>query len=283
MKNILSIIILTFLFVSCNQKQSDKVSYALADMEMEEEIIPITREQEIKPPPPPLPTLDNQDVIKKKIIKDGRIGIQVDNLENSKSRIDTLVKNHGGYYDNESFNNSDWKSSYNLKIRIPSTNFENFINKIETGEGEIKYKEIDARDVTDQFIDLETRLQNKKNYLKRYNELLAKAQTVKDILEIEEKIRVIEEEIESTTGRIKYLSDLVEYSTLDLTITKQKDFKYNPANRGNFIEKLKQALSKGWYGFVDFILILINLWPLWILLTIILYGWRKLKKNKKNK
>lgn len=283
MKNILSIIILTFLFVACNQKQSDKVSYALADMEKQEEIIPITREQEIKPPPPPLPIVENQDVIKKKIIKDGRIGIQVDNLENSKSRIDTLVKNHGGYYDNESFNNSDWESSYNLKIRIPSANFENFINKIETGEGEIKYKEIDARDVTDQFIDLETRLQNKKNYLKRYNELLAKAQTVKDILEIEEKIRVIEEEIESTTGRIKYLSDLVEYSTLDLTISKQKNFKYNPANRGNFIEKLKQALFKGWFGLVDFTLILINLWPLWILLTIILYGWRKFKKNKKKK
>lgn len=274
---------MTFLLVACNQKQSDKVSYALADMEMQEEIIPITREQEIKPPPPPLPTLENQDVIKKKIIKDGRIGIQVDNLENSKSRIDTLVKNHGGYYDNESFNNSDWESSYNLKIRIPSANFENFINKIETGEGEIKYKEIDARDVTDQFIDLETRLQNKKNYLKRYNELLAKAQTVKDILEIEEKIRVIEEEIESTTGRIKYLSDLVEYSTLDLTISKQKDFKYNPANRGNFIEKLKQALSKGWFGLVDFTLILINLWPLWILLTIILYAYRKYKKTKKKK
>jgi hypothetical protein len=281
MKNILSIIILTFLFASCNQKQSDKTSYALADMEMQEEEIPTTRQEVNNPPPPPLPPVNNQDVIKKKIIKDGRIGIQVDNLENSKSRIDTLVKNHGGYYDNESFNNSDWESSYNLKIRVPCANFESFINEIETGEGEIKYKEIDARDVTDQFIDLETRLQNKKNYLKRYNELLAKAQTVKDILEIEEKIRGIEEEIESTTGRIKYLSDLVEYSTLDLTITKQKDFKYNPANRGNFIEKLKQALSKGWYGLVDFTLIFINLWPLWLLLTIILYAWRKLKKNKK--
>jgi len=283
MKNILSIIILTFLFVSCNQKQSDKVSYALADMEIQEEIIPVTRQEVNNPPTPPLPPVNNQDVIKKKIIKDGRIGIQLDNLENSKSRIDTLVRNHGGYYDNESFNNSDWESSYNLKIRIPSANFENFINKIETGEGEIKYKEIDARDVTDQFIDLESRLQNKKNYLNRYSELLAKAQTVKDILEIEEKIRGIEEEIESTTGRIKYLSDLVEYSTLDLTITKQKDFKYNPANRGKFIEKLEQALSKGWYGLVDFTLFFINLWPLWLLLTIILYTWRKFKKNKKKK
>lgn len=279
MKNSFSIIILIFLLVACNQKQNDKVSYALAGME--EEIIPITRQAEIKPPPPPLPPAENQDVIKKKIIKDGRLGIQVDDLKNSKSRIDTLIKNYGGYYDNESFNNSDWESSYNLKIRVPCSNFEKLINDIETGYGEITFKEIDARDVTDQFIDLETRLQNKKNYLKRYNELLAKAQTVKDILEIEEKIRGIEEEIESTTGRLKYLSDLVDYSTLDLTISKRKDFKYTPGDRGNFVEKLKQALSKGWFGLIDFMLFLINIWPLWIIVTIILYGWKKFKMNKK--
>src|SRR5690554_5697801 len=237
MKNILSIIVLTFLFVSCDQKQNDNISDDLADMEMQEEIIPTTRQQVNNPPVPPLPPVNNQDVINKKIIKDGRLGLQVDNLEYSKSRIDTLVRYHGGYYDEESFNNYDYESSYNLRIRVPSANFESFINEVETGEGEIKYKEIDVRDVTDQFIDLETRLQIKKNYLKRYNELLAKAQSVKDILEIEEEIRGIEEEIESTTGRIKYLSDLVEYSKLDLTITIPKDFKYNPVNRGNFIEK----------------------------------------------
>ncbi len=283
MKNFLSIIILTLLFASCSQKQLDIDSYEFAEMEMQEEILPITRQEGINPPAPPLPPVKNQDVLKKKIIKDGRIGIEVHNLENAKSEADTLVKKYGGYYANERFNNSNHESSYNLKIRVPYKNFEILIIAIETGNGEVKFKEIDARDVTDQFIDLETRLQTKNNYLKRYNELLAKAQTVKDILEIEEKIRRIEEEIESTTGRIKYLSDLVEYSTLDLTISKQKDFKYNPANRGNFIENLKQAISKGWYGIVDFTLFCIKLWPLWIIVIIILYTWRKLKKNKQNK
>jgi hypothetical protein len=278
MKNILSIIILTFLFVSCNQRQSEKLSYALADREGE--FIPVTQQGDMNSTSP-LPPVNNQDVIKKKIIKDGQLRIQVADLENSKSRIDTLVKNHGGYYDKESFNNTDRESTYHLKIRVPFANFEILINDIETGKGELKYKEIDARDVTDQFIDLETRLQNKKNYLKRYNELLAKAQTVKDILEIEEKIRGIEEEIESTTGRLNYLSDLVEYSSLDLTISKSKDFKYNPVNRDNFIEKLKQALFKGWFGLIDFMLFFINLWPFWIIVTIIYYLWKKWKRNKK--
>ncbi len=278
MRTILSIFTLIILVSSCHQGRTEKASYAFADME--EEIIPMTR-QSINAPPPSIDKIEKQEVIKKKIIKDGRIGIRVSELEKTKLRIDTLIKNHGGYYANESFNNSDWESSYNLKIRIPCTAFEKFITDIESGDGEILYKEIDSRDVTDQFIDLETRLENKQNYLKRYNDLLNKANSVKEILEIEEKIRGLEEEIESTTGRLKYLNDQVDYSTLDLSISKLKDFKYNPAKRDKFSERLKQSLSKGWYGFVDFVLFIIKIWPFWIIVAVILFLWKKYKKNKR--
>ncbi len=140
-----------------------------------------------------------------------------------------------------------------------------------------------ARDVTDQFIDLETRLENKRNYLKRYNDLLLKANSIKEILEIEEKIRALEEEIESATGRLKYLSDQVDYSTLDLTISTQKNFKYSPENRDKFTELLKQSLSKGWFGLVDFFLFLIHIWPIWIIGVLIFYAWRKYKMKSRRK
>ena len=278
MNKILPLWIFIVLISSCNQKQNDNAMYDMADIK--EQINPITQHSP-NVPPPPIDKIEKPAVIKKKIIKDGRLGLRVSELEKTKMRMDTLIKNHGGYYANESFNNSDWESLYNLKIRIPSENFEKLISDIETGDGEILYKEIDARDVTDQFIDLETRLENKRNYLKRYSDLLKKANSVKEILEIEEKIRGLEEEIESTTGRLKYLSDLVDFSTLDLTISKQKDFKYNPTKRDKFLERFKQSLSKGWFGFVDFVLFVIKIWPFWIIATLILYFLKKYKMTKK--
>lgn len=278
MKKLLAISILAILIASCHQQPSDDASFVVA--KMEEEMMPITRQAMDAPPPPNNPAM-TQEVIKKKIIRDGRLGLRVTELEKTKTRIDTLVKNHEGYYANESFNNSDWESSFNLRIRIPSVNFEKFISGIEAGEGEVLYKVIDARDVTAQFIDLETRLENKRNYLIRYNDLLKKASSVKDILEIEEKIRVLEEEIESTTGQLKYLSDQVDYSTLDLTISKQKDFKYNPEKRAKFSERFKQSISKGWFEFVDFVLFIIKIWPFWIIIAGMVYFWRKYRKARK--
>lgn len=279
MKQTLALLILAVLIMSCsqNQKQYRKVMYDMAGIE--EEMSPVaTVASDAAPVPVDKPEV--QEVNKKKIIKDGRMGLKVTDLEKTKTRIDTLVRSFGGYYANENFSNTDWESSYNLKIRLPFSNFEKFIAVIESGIGEIQYKGIDARDVTDQFIDLETRLENKRNYLARYNDLLKQAKSVKEILEIEEKIRVLEEEIDSVTGRLKYLNDLVDYSTLDLTITKRKEFKYNPADRDRFTERLKQSLSKGWFGFVDFALFLIRIWPVWIIVVLFIFSWRRYKKTR---
>ncbi|MBN2350674.1 MAG: DUF4349 domain-containing protein [Bacteroidales bacterium] len=279
MKQLIRLFFLTVLITSCHQKRSNSPMYDMAGIN--EELMPITRQSHGAPHS--INSAEKSEINKKKIIKDGRLGIEVNEIEKTKSGIDTLVRNNGGYYASENFSNTDYESSYDLKIRIPADNFEKLIAGIESGDGKIIYKEIDARDVTEEFIDMETRLLNKRNYLKRYNDLLHQAKTVKDILEIEEKTRVIEEEIESTEGRLKYLSDLVSFSTLDLMITKKKNFKFNPLKRDKFTERLKQSLSKGWFGFVDFFLFLIKIWPLWIILAILIPLWKKLKIKKKKK
>ena len=277
--NKLNLILVLFAFLtSCNLKQKDVETYALSEIERED--IPITRSQELIPPPPPSPLNANQNS-EKKIIRNGRMGIEVSDLIQSKNKIDTLIKNFGAYYAEESFANTNNETTYNLTIRIPCQIFDKFIAKISEGTGKIKFKEINSNDVTEEFIDLETRLVNKRNYLNRYNELLKQAKSVKDIIEIEEKIRVIEEEIESSMGRLKYLSNQVEFSTLYLIITQKKNFSFNSDNREKFTEKLKQSLSNGWFGFIDFVVFLIKIWPSWIIIISGIVVWKKFKKTKK--
>ena len=272
MKQLVRIILIALLMVSCAQKSAEFSNEVLMKSESDK-----------KEASPILKNTAESDVIKKKIIKDGRLGMDVRNLSASKTNIDTIVRNLGGYYHNESLSNNDYATAYNLKIRIPSDKFEILIEKIESGEGEVSYKEIDARDVTEEFINLETRLGNKQKYLTRYQELLRNAKNIKEILDIEEKIRVLEEEIESTTGRLKYLNDQVNYSSLELNISQRKAFKYTPPFRQNFFEKLKQSLSRGWYGFVDLFFFLLSNWAVLILLAVLIWLWIKYRKRRKSR
>ena len=94
-------------------------------------------------------------------------------------------------------------------------------------------------------------------------------------------VKKLEEEIESTVGRLKYLNDLVGYSTLDLILTKKKDFKYDPEGQDSFIERLKQSFSNGWNSFVNFILLLFRLWPVWLILPVLISFIRKYRRKIK--
>ena len=280
MRNTVLLLISIFLITACHRSASDR-SFLLASYKPE--MAPVTRQSADSPPSPPEVTDIKNDTGRKMIIKDGAMGLKVDDLDQARNNINTLVARHNGYFANEGLINSDNESAYHLKIRLPSVSFEKFIAEVESGEGEVTFKNIQARDVTAEFIDLEMRLSSKREYLKKYNDLLKQAKSVNDILEIEEKARIIQEEIESSEGRLRYLSDQVSLSTLDLTLSKEKVFKYLPSKRDNFAERLKQSLASGWHGFVDFLIFLIRLWPFWIILAIFVTLLKKFRLRRKRK
>lgn len=221
---------------------------------------------------------------RKKIIKTGRMSLDVADIGTAKAGVDGLVSGNGGYYSSEAFNESDHRTIYDLSIRIPSAGYEKFLAALESaGYGTVSSKTIDARDVTEEFIDIETRLANKRSYLERYRQLLKKAVTIKEIMEIEEQVRSLEEEIESAEGRLRYLRDQVSYSTLDLNLVQQKDYVYTPPKSERFWEKTKRALSGGWSVLKWIALAIIYMWPLLLIAGTIVFSVFFFRRRRKSK
>lgn len=206
----------------------------------------------------------------KKIIKDGSISIKVKDVEVAKKRIDAIVKSYNAYYENESFENYDFRVSYNLKIRVPAKQFESFLKASEKGDGEIINKNINARDVTEEFLDGETRLNSKKLFRNRYNQLLEKAGKVDDILAIEENIRTLQEEIESQEGQLKFLDDQVTYSTFEINLFHNNTIVKPTNEEDTFFNRFKTSLSNGWDMLVTFVLWCFMQWPWYILFIFII-------------
>jgi hypothetical protein len=218
----------------------------------------------------------------RKIIRDANVVLIVKDIVKSKTAVDSLLKKYKAYYSNETYNNTDYEHNCYLGIRVPAENLDALIAEIEKEIGEVYNKNISARDVTEEYIDLDTRLKNKRNYLNRYTELLKQAKTIKDILEIQTKIRELEEEIESTTGRLKYLTNQVNFSTLNLQLTKRTEIYLDP-DKGKFGKRLKNSLVKGWYGLVSFILFVIRIWPFWIIAGGVVYVTRRFLIRRRNR
>ena len=222
----------------------------------------------------------NLSIKQKKVIKDGDFTVKTEQINISKKGIDHLLKKLNAYYETEDLQNSEEAISYNLRIRIPSANFEKLVSTLESGKDEIERKNIQARDVTEEYVDIESRLSNKRDYLKRYKELLSRAQTVKDMLAVEEIIRNLQEEIESKEGRLKYLSDQVAFSTLNIHLYQQKEL--TDKTQDSFLAKTSTSFKHGWTSIVDFTLWSIGIWPYLIIATAVFLITRRMIKNRKH-
>ncbi len=227
-----------------------------------------------------------QGIQQQKLIKTGELTLKSKQIEKSKANLDKVLKRIGGYYDNESFSKSAYELRYSLQLRIPSANFDQLLQSINSGSDEILAKNIHAEDVGEEYYDIETRLKSKKAYLKRYQEITGNAKNVDDLLSIENQVRQLIEEIESQEGRLRFLDNQVGYGTLNIELFKTLSHPPVLADKSSFWEDAGNSLSKGWSAIVGFVLSLLSIWPLLIILIPTgIFGYRKLKiyVKKQNK
>ncbi len=115
--------------------------------------------------------------------------------------------------------------------------------------GTVQSTDVRREDVTKQYIDLESRLKNRKAEEQRYLEILEKADTVEEILKIESRLSDTREAIERLQGEMNYLKNRVEYSTITIRISEPKPISYEWG--------LKGALETGIQAFMATIRVII--------------------------
>ncbi len=217
--------------------------------------------------------------IEAQIIKTANINLQVKEFKEGTDKITQIAKANGGYISSSNEQNSGFSIQGEIVIRILSKNFDKTVKELLAIAVYVVSKSENAKNVTEEFVDILTRLRTKKQVEKRYLEILGQAKSIKDILEVEEQLRIIREEIEAKEGRLKYLKDQVRFSTINLSYY-QKNDKYQEAPEPSFFSKIGDAFIEGWQGLLVFFVGLAYLWPLWIL-CVILAWWLKKRWDKR--
>ncbi len=285
-QNVIYLISIWLLFAACSGQSNDyapsmEPEYAQEDMmaisettkkiSTEPDLNPITNE-----------TGETEVTIEKKIIKTATISIEVEDFKKARPALETLLKKYDAYIADESEQKYDYQVTDDLVIRVKAKNFDSLLNDVSGLAVHVNSKHVKQADVTEEFIDITTRLKNKKQVEQQYLEILKKARTISEILQVNEHIRVIREEIEAKEGRLKYLNSQVSLSTIYLNMVQTIESEDYPG----FGYKFVQAIEGGWDGILIFILGLVYLWPfiIIILLTIwFIVRYQKKRKQKQNK
>lgn len=212
----------------------------------------------------------------RKLIRTAEIRFQVENLEQSSKKIEALTQQFSGFITGMYQSNNRYTIHNNLTIRIPADDLDRFLEAIEEESVYTDRKQITAQDVTEEFLDISTRLETKKAVRDRYISILReKAQSVKDILDAEEKIRVIQEEIESIEGRLKYINNRTALSTVNVELYQEVEYVAPPnTHEKSFFAKVKDGFVNGWSLILDLAVGLVTIWPI-LLIVVVLWVLRK--------
>ena len=104
-----------------------------------------------------------------------------------------------------------------VTVRIPES-LAAFTQKV--GEvGKVLSSNMSSEDVSAQYVDLESRLTNAEAQERQLLEIMKQAVKIEDILYVRSELNAVQEEIELIQGQLRYLDNLVGYSTVTITVT----------------------------------------------------------------
>ena len=233
------------------------------------------------PVPTSAPVAGSGAVTDTKIIKTAYITIEVKDVTGSVDQLKALITAKGGYLSSSNIQAGDNnRLSGTVVIRIPAAEFENTLAGVKA-IGTVKSVSTQGEDVTEEYVDIQAQKTSYQNQLAQYNEIMKKAVKVSDVIEIQQQIDRVQTELDRLEGRLKYLNSRIDMSTI--TVTLQEPEPVGGETGHNFVTTINEGIA-GFFGMVDFIIILLfSLLPV-IILGCIGYGiyrWRKGKQPAK--
>ncbi len=180
--------------------------------------------------------------VPRKIIYDARVELLVDSLTTAEQAVLKLIKEHGGFLaesDQSSVTSTQRRATW--RVRVPVDQFDKFLAAV-TSLGELRRNHVGSQDVTEEFFDIEARVRNKQEEEKRLLRHLSESTgKLEDILAVERELSRVRGEVEQMQGRLRFLANQADLSTITIEATEWKDYK--PPVAATFQTQLGRTFS----------------------------------------
>ena len=210
------------------------------------------------------------DSVDRKIIYVADVNLVVEDFASTEREVPKLVRQFDGYLAEVSIDRSqgDHRSGQWV-ARIPVDQFDPFLESLDKlGVPESRHQS--AQDVTEEYVDLQARITNKKRLEERILQLLEeRSGKISDIIEVERELARVREEVERMEGRLRYLHNRTSLTTVTIKAREERD--YVPAQAPSFTARVAQTwngslLTLRRFGeFSAISLVLLTPWLIWLI------------------
>jgi Domain of unknown function (DUF4349) len=226
----------------------------------------------------------------RQVIYNADMRITIDQLQRAMDSVRNMVEDQGGYIIES--NTSSGEKGYEggmMVVRVPMNGFRPFLDELRSLSKGTPHENVRGEDVTEEYVDLSSRLKAKQQVKNRLESFIADAQRTEDLLKISADLAKVQEEIEQIEGRLKYLKNQSDYSTVTIQFEvknlKAEKLQTEELNTWKKTKMLFMKTVNFLVSAVSFLVVgLLGLAPVWLIVIGVLYWmWRKRKKEQKKK
>ena len=154
------------------------------------------------------------------IIRTADMSLVVTDTEDAMKRIAAMAEQNGGWVVSSNvFQYDENAMSGNITIRVPAEGFNSALEALQAMAVEVQSINTSGQDVTEEYVDLSSRLANLEATAERVRGFLDETENVEEALAVNQELSRLEGEIEVIKGRMKYLSESAAFSTISVQLT----------------------------------------------------------------
>jgi Domain of unknown function (DUF4349) len=214
-----------------------------------------------------------QQQFERLVIKTAQISLQVESVSNAEAAVRAKVQELGGYVVKAENSGSDESMTAQITFRVPAQRFDESLAGLQGLAKKVLSRTVSGDDVTEEFVDLQSRLRNLEATRDRLATFLDKSTTVDEALKVNESLSQIQGEIEQVKGRTEYLKQSAALSTITVSLSPVpavspliEEDGWQPLTVAR--SALRDLIELG-QGLVNILIVLLVWTPLWLPLVLL--------------
>lgn len=211
----------------------------------------------------------NVEAPDKKLIHNAELGLMVENVRSAAERIRSLAEsNHGEIDKLEIIESGSGSLSAAVVVRVPASGLENALAEFKKVAVRIEREQASTLDVTREFFDNEAHMNNLHAEEQQYLAIMKQAHTVKDTLEVSEKLSNVRDRIERLQEQIQLMTHDIQMSAVTIALMQESDaqvfgVRWRPLYNAKIALRQLLVGLRDWLDWVVEILIKLPLMALW--------------------
>jgi hypothetical protein len=165
----------------------------------------------------PIPDFQPQ-ATQRLIIKDANLDLEVENTDRAIDGTTQVAGDLQGYIISHRVWYENQAKYATITIAVPVQEFENALRRLRGLAWRVLNESASGEDVTDQYVDLQSRLRNLEATRDRIRSFLDQAKTIEESLEVNRQLSEMEDQIEQVKGRLNFLRDRAAFSTITVNL-----------------------------------------------------------------